>query len=67
MPRTTISRSERLDLVCAKGLTIDGDKAAIGGVRSDFATVSNLRTNASHEFAWATVSRIVTKGGAFKS
>lgn len=67
MTRSTISPSERLDLVCVKGLTIDGDRAAIGGVRNDFATVSNLRTNASHEFSWEAVARIVAKGGAFKS
>lgn len=63
---TTISREERTELVHAK-VTLDGERAVIGGLRNDYATVTSLETGKSFEWAWAAVARVVAKGGKFKS
>ena len=48
--------------------TIDGHPASVGGVRNEFATVTDLVTGASYEWAWATVFNVVTfNNGAFRS
>lgn len=49
------------------GVTLDGHRAVVSGVRNDFATIIDMVTGAEVEFAWPTVERIVAKGGAFHS
>jgi hypothetical protein len=61
-----IPLSERQAL-CSERVTLDGKPAVIGGYRSAFASVTQLRTGTSFEWAWPTVARIVANGGAFKS
>lgn len=49
-------------------VTLDGKPARITGRLMDFAKVSQIADWwVSAEFCWATVQRIVEKGGAFKS
>lgn len=47
--------------------TLNGTRAAISGIRNEFATVTQISTGLACEFAWATVERIVKSGGNFKS
>lgn len=52
--------------LCEAKVTLDGHKAKISGYRNDFATVRDLVTGNSPEWAWETVQRIVARGGAFR-
>ena len=46
-------------------VTLDGKPARIGGYRLPFPMVGNQEK--SVEFCWATVERVLSNGGAFKS
>ena len=48
-------------------ITLNGDRAIIGGFSNDFASVTSLRLRMSTEFAWETVARILREGGKFLS
>ena len=61
-----VSMEDRVDLVNAKNITLDGRPAVIGGTRLPFAKVSTLDGRCSAEWAWETVARIVARDGAFK-
>lgn len=51
-----------------KSATLNGNPAKISGYRNRFATVTDMTTRLSCEFAWETVERILTlKNGAFQS
>lgn len=49
-----------------KGVTLNGQKATIVGLRSPFAQVTIDGVNRV-EYAWETAERIVNRDGAFKS
>lgn len=66
-PLTPARLERRLGLVNAKGVTLNGERAVIGGVRNSFATVTSLESGLSCEWAWETVERIVKRDGKFKS
>jgi hypothetical protein len=53
--------------LCDVSVTLDGKPAVIRGALNDFATVSQLPSGASHEWAWSTVARIVSLNGEFRS
>lgn len=53
--------------LCAKKVTLNGNPAVISGANNDFATVTDMTTHLSAEWAWETVERIVNNGGEFKS
>ena len=66
--REPISIERRQELVQTRTATINGKPALISGWNNDFATVADIDTWLSCEFAWPTVDHIVTnKNGAFKS
>ena len=63
-----LTREEIMDLVMMDGVTLDGKPAGIRGFNNPYATVCQLPTGLSYEYAWETVKHIVeTKNGAFKS
>lgn len=67
--RETLTDAEytrRINLVAAK-VTLNGVRAKIGGIRNQFATVTQFKTGLSAEWSWEAVERIVAKGGDFKS
>lgn len=66
MTNETISIPSRIDL-CASKVTVNGNRAKISGWKNNFATLHNLETGETSEWSWNTVSRVVSKGGAFKS
>lgn len=47
--------------------TLDGKPATIIGRQNDFATVATTDGKMRFEWAWATVERIMSKGGRFTS
>jgi hypothetical protein len=54
--------------LCGAAVTLDGTRARITGAHNRFATVAAWPDGVRRcEFAWATVARIVARGGAFKS
>ena len=61
-----VPRERRLELCSAK-VTLNGNRAVIGGASNQFATIHDLITGMSVEFAWPTVDRIVKRDGKFKS
>ena len=63
----TPERLEWRHSLCEASVTLNGNRAKISGVRNAFATVTDLETRMSCEFAWETVARIVERGGNFKS
>lgn len=64
---TTVPLERRQELV-AMPVTLNGERAVVGGYRLPFAKVTQLRTGLSCEFAWETVERIITiKEGRFQS
>ncbi|QFG12161.1 Hypothetical Protein OBI_RACECAR_33 [Arthrobacter phage Racecar] len=65
-PLTPARLEKRRELVAAK-VTLNGERAVIGGVRNAFATVTSLESGLSCEWAWETVERIVKRDGKFKS
>ena len=48
-------------------VTLDGQPAGISGFKNNFATVFQLEGSLSLEFSWLTVSRVVSRGGKFRS
>ena len=48
-----------------KRVTVNGERAVIGGVRNHFATVTRLSDGASWEWSWHAARRVVGKGGRF--
>ena len=64
---STVSLSERATL-CDTVVTLDGKRAKVSGYNNPFATVTQLDTGLSVEFAWETVRRVVVlRGGAFRA
>lgn len=57
---------EREKLV-GRACTLNGEPAIIVGWRKPFATVRQVRTGLSAEWAWPTVERILERGGRFES
>ena len=53
--------------MCNAKVTLDGKRAKVSGIRNQFATVRDMETGLACEWAWSTVERIISKGGAFKS
>jgi len=53
--------------LCGGGVTLNGNRATVSGYRNDFATVTDLVTGLSGEWAWQSVGRIRANGGAFNS
>jgi hypothetical protein len=52
--------------LCDMPATLDGHRAVVGGVKNPHATVTDLATGASYEWAWATVEHVLTeKRGRF--
>jgi hypothetical protein len=57
-----------LELVHTQGVTLDGEKAVIIGVKEDFATVAILPNGYGFQWSWEAVKRIVEeKDGKFTS
>jgi hypothetical protein len=49
-----------------RGVTLNGEPAAITGFRNDFAHIRQVKTGLGCEWSWPTVLHVVrTKGGAF--
>lgn len=49
-------------------VTLNGNPAQVSGYHNDFATVTDMTTGLSCEWAWQTVAHIVkNRKGAFKS
>lgn len=65
-PLTEARLAKRRKLASAK-VTLNGQKAVIGGIRNEFATVTQLPSGLSAHWSWESVERIVAKGGEFKS
>lgn len=63
-PVRRLTSAEKLAL-CSAEVTLNGEPAAISGVRAPFAKVTSRVTGLSAEFAWTTVERIVAKGARF--
>lgn len=61
----TATLAERRALA-AKRVTVNGDRAAIGGVRNPHAHVIRLSDGAIWEWSWPAVARVVAKGGDFR-
>lgn len=40
-------------------VTLNGLRASIGGVRNDFATITQLPNGVSADFAWKTVEHVI--------
>ena len=61
----------RLDLIGnanAIGVTLDGQKAVIGGARNPYGSVRLMNGNGGDvEYSWAAIARILDKGGAFRT
>jgi len=58
---------ERREL-CAEKVTLNGHRAAIGGAQNKFATVTDLDSGLSAEWAWLTVLHVINfSNGAFRS
>jgi hypothetical protein len=60
---------ERRQQLCEATVTLDGGPAIITGAKLPFAKVEPLRSGSGGavEFAWPTVERIISNGGAFRS
>lgn len=65
-PLTEARLTKRREL-CEAKVTLNGERAKIGGVKNAFATVTQFKTGLSCEFSWEAVERIVAKGGRFES
>jgi hypothetical protein len=62
----TVRLEDRVTL-CDTVVTLDGKRARVSGYNNPFATVTQLDTGYSVEFAWETVRRVVVfRGGAFR-
>lgn len=48
-------------------VTLNGEKARIGGAKLPFAVVTQIKSGLSAEWSWEAVERIVSNGGDFKS
>lgn len=58
----------RRELAETPGITLDGKPARLSGTLNDFPTVCDTTDHARRvEYSWATVERVIAKGGAFKS
>jgi hypothetical protein len=53
--------------LCDAKVTLDGKRAKVQGACRDFPRVTMLRSGLSVEFCWATVARVVARGGNFRS
>ena len=63
-----MNKDERYELVMKEGITLDGKRAGIRGCNNPYATVCQIPTGLSYEYAWETVKYVVeNKNGAFKS
>lgn len=60
------TREEREELVAA-AVTLNGNRARISGVNNEFATVTDITTRLSAEWAWESAARVVANGGKFES
>ena len=63
MTYTEIDRSK----LCQTVVTLNDRPARITGSMHDFATVRDVETGLSAEWAWPTVALVVSRGGAFRS
>ena len=62
-----VPEDRRYDLVDAR-ITLNGEKAALTGIKNRFATVTQYGTGLSCEFSWETAEHIITKkNGDFRS
>ena len=60
-------RDRREAMVTVDGVTLDGRPAVVQGFRMNFAQVrTTMPPYISGEWAWDTVERIISNGGAFK-
>jgi len=59
----------RRDICANEGATLDGRNAIIKGARLWFGVVATIddKPEIFTRFAWATIERIIAKGGNFKS
>lgn len=63
----TEARIAKRQAFCSAEVTLNGNRAKVSGIRNRFATVTDLVTHLSCEFAWETVERIVERDGKFKT
>ena len=66
MSRQVVSTEQRREL-CDAEVILNGHRAKVSGVRMPYASVTDLSTGLSAEWAWPTVALVVARGGAFKS
>ena len=64
--REPMPLDERAQLV-GRACTLNGEPAIVAGWRAPFATVRQVRTGLSAEWAWTTAARLLERGGAFES
>ena len=62
-----VSESVRQTMCAVTTATINGNPARISGWRNEFATVTDLNTRMSCEFAWTTAFGILSTHKKFKS
>ena len=62
-----VTLAHRRDL-CAARVTLNGSRAIVTGARNPFASVVSLDgPQYDATYSWDAVSRVIAKGGAFKS
>ncbi len=65
--RRPLTLDQRREL-CAEKVTLNGHRAVIGGYNKKFASVTDLDSGLSAEWAWLTVLHIINfSDGAFRS
>ena len=61
-------RFDLIDKANQKGVTLDGQPAAMAGARATYGVVRLLSGKGGDvEYSWPAIARILAKGGAFKS
>jgi hypothetical protein len=65
LARSIAEPDMRRDCYADKTFTLDGRPARVIGYENEFATVAS--SEASFEWSWSAVARIVSKGGRFTS
>jgi hypothetical protein len=66
--RETHPTTEVRQALCARrDLTINSNPARISGARNDFATVTDMTTRMSCEWAWGSAFLVANTSKAFKS
>jgi len=62
------SKADARRELCVGTVTLNGNRAVVGGFKNDFATVTDMTTGLSAEWSWSAVAVVITKSnGKFYS